>query len=102
MTVDAHLHADWATRLEKKSRSGGVMMINSTVVKCRAITQASRALSTTEAEYHVVITEVAEGLGMHSMMTYVGLSAQVRVWTDSNTTKAIECFNERTRQDQTC
>ena len=54
-----------------------------------------------EAEYYAVVTGAAEGLGMQSMMTDLGLSAQVRVWTDSNsvetrsrkdTTRGIEVF----------
>ena len=37
----------------------------------------------------MVITGTAEALGMRSMITDLGLSAQVRVWTDSNAVKAI-------------
>ena len=65
------------------------MMVNGTEVKHWSGTQASRALSTAEAEHHAVVTGVAQGLGMQSMMTDLGLSARVRVWTDSNAAKAI-------------
>ena len=51
-------------------------------------TQATLALSTTEAEHHVVVTGAVEALGM-SIMTDLGLSARVRVWTDSNAAKVI-------------
>ena len=64
------------------------MMINGTVVKHWSRTQATRALSTAEAEYYAVVMGAAEGLGMQSMMADLGLSAQVRVWTDSNAAKA--------------
>ena len=37
------------------------MMINGTVVKHWSRTQATRALSTAEAEYHAVVTGAAEG-----------------------------------------
>ena len=44
------------------------MMINGTVVKHWSRTQATRALSTAEAEYHAVVAGAAEGLGVQSMM----------------------------------
>ena len=80
-TVDVHVDSDRAKGPER-STSGG-MMTKSTVVKQRSGTQATRALRTAEAEHYAVITRAAEALIM-SMMTHLGLSAQVRVWTDSN------------------
>ena len=73
MTVD--LNSDGAKGPERKSTSGGIMMINGTVVKHWSRTQATRALSTAEAEYCAVVTGSAEGLGMQSMMRELGLSA---------------------------
>ena len=52
-------------------------------------TQASRALSMKEAEYHAYIMGAADGLGMQSMMKDMGLISQIRVWTDSNAANAI-------------
>ena len=51
-TVDVHVDSGWAQGHERKSTSGGMMMIIGTVVK----TQATRALSTAETEYSAVIT----------------------------------------------
>ena len=68
---------------ERKSTSGRMMMINGTVVKHWSRMQATRALNTAEAEYYAFVMGAAEGLGMQSMMADLGLSAQVRVWTDS-------------------
>ena len=65
------------------------MMINGTVVKHWSRTQATRALSTAEAEYYAVVTGAAKGLGMQSMVANLGVTTQVRVWTDSNAAKAI-------------
>ena len=47
--------ADGARGPERRSTSG-MMMVNGTVVKHWSITQASRALSTAEAEYYAVVT----------------------------------------------
>ena len=63
MTVDVHVDYDWAKSPERKSTSGNVMMVSGTVVKHWSTTQASRALSTAEAEDFAVVTGAAEGLG---------------------------------------
>ena len=89
VNVDVHVDSNWASGPERKSTSGGMMMINGTVVKHWSRTQATRALSTAEAEYYAVVTGAAEGLGMQSMMADLGVTTQVRVWTDSNAAKAI-------------
>ena len=47
---------------ERKSTSGGVMMMNGTVVEHWSRTQATPALSTAEAEYCAVIRGAAEAL----------------------------------------
>ena len=88
MKVDVHVDSESAKGCGRKSMSGG-MMIKGTAVKHWSRTQAKRALCTTEAEYYAVITGAAVAHGMRSTMTDVGLSAQVRFWTDSNAAKAI-------------
>ena len=76
VNVDVHVDSDWAKGPERKSTSGGRMMINGTVVKHWSRMQATRALSTAEAKYYAVVTVAPEGLGMQSMMADLGLSAQ--------------------------
>ena len=58
-------------------------------------------MSTEDTEYHAVITGAAEGLGVQSMMKDLRMSSQVRVWTDTNTAKAIALRRERSWKDQT-
>ena len=89
MQVDVRVDPDWANGHERKPTSGGMMMMNGTVVKYWSRAQATRALSTAKAEYYAVSTGAAEALGMQSMMTDLGLSTQVRVWTDSNAAMTI-------------
>ena len=89
VNVDVHVDSNSASGPEKKSTSGGMMRINGTVVKRWSRTQATLALSTAEAKYYAVVTGAAEGLGMQSMMADLGVTTQVRVWTDSNAAKAI-------------
>ena len=78
VNVDVHVDSNWASGPKRKSTSGGMMMINGTVVKHWSRTQATRALSTAEAEYYAVVTGAAEGLGMQSMMADLGVATQVR------------------------
>ena len=61
VNVDVHVDSNWASGPERKSTSGGMMMINGTVVKRWSRTQATRALSTAEAEYYAVFTGAAGG-----------------------------------------
>ena len=63
MTVDVHVDWDWAEGPNRKSRSGGMTMVNDTVVRHWSRTQASRALSTAEADYSTVVAGTAEGFG---------------------------------------
>ena len=89
VNVDVHLDSNWASGPARKSTSGGMMMMNGTVVKHWSRTEATRVLSTAEAEYYAIVTGAAEGLAMQSMMADLGVTTHVRVWTDSNAAKAI-------------
>ena len=88
VNVDVQVDSHWVKERERKSTSGG-MMIRGTVVKHWSRTQATRALSKAEAEYYAAVTGAAESFGMQWMTADLGMSAQVRVWTDSNGAKAI-------------
>ena len=61
VNVDVHVDSNWASGPGRKSTSGGMMMINGTVVKHWSRTQATRALSTAEAEYYAVVTGCSGG-----------------------------------------
>ena len=49
MKVDVHVDSDWTNGPERKSTSGGMMIIDGTVVRHWSRTQASRALITADA-----------------------------------------------------
>ena len=63
VNVDMHVDSDWAKGHERRSTSGGMMMME-TVVEYWSRTQGTGALSTAEAQYSVV-TGAAEALAMH-------------------------------------
>ena len=100
VNVDVHVDSNWASGPERKSTCGGVMMINGTVVKHWSRTQAPRALSTAAAQYYAVVTGAAEVHGIQSMMADLALSAQVPVWTYSNTAKG-NSVEKSSRKDAT-
>ena len=100
VNVDVHVDSNWASGLERKSTSGGMMMISGTVVKHWSRTQATRALCTAEAEYYAVVTGAAEGLGMQSMMADLGVTTHVRVWTDPKRCQS-DSVEKRSRKDST-
>ena len=54
--IDVHVDSDSVKGLERKSTSGGMMMINGIVVKHCSKTQSSRALSLAESEYYAIVT----------------------------------------------
>ena len=87
--IDVHVDSDWAKGPERKSTSGGMMMLGGTVVKYWSRTQATRALSVAEAEYCAVVRGAAEGLGAQSLLADLGMQAEVNIWTDSNGARAI-------------
>ena len=99
VNVDVHVDLNWARGPERKSTNGGMMEIYGTVVKHWSRTQATRALSTAAAEYYAVVRGATEGLGMQSMMADLGVTTQVRVWTDSNAAKAIASRRGSVRLD---
>ena len=103
VNVDVLVDVDWARGPERKSTSGGTMMMNGTVVKHWSRTQATRALSTAEAENYAVITGAAEALAMQSMLMAVDVNghglerasssldrAKAIVWTGLGKTRHVE------------
>ena len=70
MTLYVRVDSEFATGPERKSTSGGMMMISGTMAEHLPGTHASRAMSTAEAKYYAVITLAAEGTGMQSRFGY--------------------------------
>ena len=72
-----------------KVTSGGMLTVNGVGVKHWSRTSKARAWSSGEAEYYAMVTECAEGLGMHSLAEDLGWKAEIWLWTDSSAAKAI-------------
>ena len=83
--VDVYTDTDWARCVEtRKSTSGGCLMLGSHAIKHWSSTQSSVALSSGEAGFAGVIRGAGQGLGYQALLRDFGVSASLRVWTDSS------------------
>ena len=88
--LDVYVDSDWAGGEDRKSTSGGIVLLEGVAVKHWSRTQRSRALSVGEAEYYALVTGSAEGLGIESLADDMGYKLKVTVvWTDSNTARSL-------------
>ncbi len=83
------MDSDWANVEDRTSVSGGMIMVGRVGVKHWSRTQATRALSSGEAEYAALVTGCAEGLGLQGLMKDLGTDMDIRVWSDSSAARAI-------------
>jgi hypothetical protein len=89
-TMDVYTDTDWAgCPRTRKSTSGGCVLLGSHALKTWSSTQTSIALSSGEAEFNGVVRGAGVGLGFQSLLKDVGISAPVRVWTDSSAAVGI-------------
>ena len=87
--IEVYVDSDWAGARNRKSTSGGVVLVGGAPVKSWSRTQKVRALSSGEAEFYAIVSGVAEGLGMMTLAADLGWRSEVVLWTDSNAAKGI-------------
>ena len=87
--IGVHVDSEWAGGVDRKSVSGGMVMIGGGAVKHWSRTQKTRAMSSGEAEYYAVVSGCAEGLGVQSLMADMGEIMGVRICTDSNAGRSV-------------
>jgi hypothetical protein len=88
--IDVYSDTDWAGCLRtRKSTSGGCLMLGKHLVKSWSSTQASISLSSGEAEFYGVVKASGIALGYQALLSDLGSSLPVRVWTDSSATMGI-------------
>ena len=84
-TIDCYSDNDWAgCPKTRKSISGGVILLGSHILKTYSSTQPTISLSSGEAEFYGVVKASGAALGQQSLFADLGISLQVRVWTDSS------------------
>ena len=88
--IHAFGDSDWAgDRCTCKSTPSGVLQVGDHPVKSWASTQPIIALSVGEAELYATNKAAAQALGLQSLLEDLGVRLDVRLFTDSSTTKAI-------------
>ena len=88
--IDVYVDSDWAgDRQQRKSTSGGLVIVGGIAVKSWSRTQRGRSLSSAEAEYYAIVTGVAEALAVQALAEEMEWKMSVRVHTDSSAAKAV-------------
>ena len=64
-------------------------MLGSHTVKNWSSTQSGVSLSSGEAEFHGVVKGAGMGLGYQALLADLGITADLRVWTDSSAAMGI-------------
>ena len=88
--IEVYSDTDWSgCPRTRRSTSGGCVMIGRHVIRTWSSKQPSVTLSSGEAEFYGLVKAAGAGLGHQSIMSDVGLSVPVRVWTDSSAALGI-------------
>ena len=74
---------------DRKSTSGGCLLLGRHAIKHWSSTQSSIALSSGEAEFAGVIRGPGQGLGYEALLRDFGVESGLRVWTDSSAAMGI-------------
>jgi hypothetical protein len=89
-TMDVYVDSDWAgCPGTRKSTSGGFLVLGLHLIKTWSSTQATRALSSGEAEFYAIIEGASRALGVQALMEDMGMTCKVRMMSDSSAGRAI-------------
>ncbi|MDP6496052.1 MAG: Ty1/Copia family ribonuclease HI, partial [Dehalococcoidia bacterium] len=89
--IDVYVDSDYAgCPRTRKSTSGGCVMMGSHLIKAWSSTQNNAiSLSSGEAELYSIVKGVGQGIGIRQFLEDLGVSAAMRVHTDSAAAQGI-------------
>jgi len=88
--LDVYVDSDWAgCPSTRRSTSGGFVVLGKHLIKSWSSTQATRALSSGEAEFYAIIEGASRGLGVQALMDDMGFSCTLRLKSDSSAARSI-------------
>jgi hypothetical protein len=91
--LEVWVDADWGgnSNQDRRSTSGGMVLLGGAPLLTWSRTQQSVALSSGESEYYAITSGAVEGLGLVNLLAELGLSVRLNLLTDSAAAKkAIE------------
>ena len=89
-TLSIYTDANWAgDKSDRKSTSGGCIMIGRHLLKGWAKTQTLVALSSGESELYATLRAASEGLGIQSVAKDLGIDLRGEVWGDASAALGI-------------
>jgi len=88
--MEVFVDSDWAgCPSTRKSTSGGFLVLGRHIVKTWSSTQATRALSSGEAEFYAIIEGASRALGVQALMDDMGCECKIKMRSDSSAGRAI-------------
>jgi hypothetical protein len=87
--ISVYVDADWAKGPERRSVSSGQVQVGGCVLMAWSRKQTIVAQSSAESEFYAILTGANEGVAVASLLSEVGISLPVVVYTDSSSGKAI-------------
>ena len=88
--MEVFVNSDWARcPSTRKSTSGGFSVLGRHIVKTWSSTQATRALSSGEAEFYAIIEGASRALGVQALMDDMGYECKIKMRSDSSAGRAI-------------
>ena len=84
-SMGVYVDSDWAgCPSTRRSTSGGFLVLGKHLVKSWSSTQATRALSSGEAEFYAIIEGAPRALGVQALMEDMGITCKVVIKSDSS------------------
>ena len=89
-SMGVYVDSDWAgCPSTRRSTSGGFLVLGKHLVKSWSSTQATRALSSGEAEFYAIIEGASRSLGVQALMEDLGVTCKVVLKSDSSAGRSI-------------
>jgi len=88
--MKAFVDSDWAgCPSTRKSTSGGFLVLGKHLIKTWSSTQATRALSSGEAEFYEIVEGASRSLGVQALMEDMGFECAIVMKSDSSAGRSI-------------
>ena len=85
LRLDLYVDSDWAdNKTDRKSTSGGLVLLSGHLLKQWSSTQATQSLSSAEAETKALTKGAIEGLYLKHLLEQQGFEVEIVIYTDAS------------------